>query len=294
MHVLGIHHITAMAGDPAANVAFYTRVLGLRLVKRTVNFDDPSTYHLYFGDGAGTPGSVLTFFYWAGQPRSRVGTGQANAIAWSVPATALVFWRERLTAHQVAFTSESRLGDTVLRFADPDGLGLELIGTAEPDARVPHDHPGLPLTHGLRGFHSVTLTYAEATCTAELLTTRMGYRETARDPGTGRTRYTVAAGGPGTYVDLVAAPSAPPGQPGAGGVHHLAFRVVDDDAQRLAQAEWRAAGLQVSPQTDRTYFRSIYASEPGGVLFEIATDTPGFAVDEPAATLGSALDLILK
>jgi len=296
MNILGLHHVTAMAGDVAANVAFYTRVLGLRLIKRTVNFDDPSTYHLYFGDTVGTPGSALTFFYWAGQPRGRIGPGQATATAWSVPAASEPFWRERLAAHGVPFTEEIRFGDRVLRFADPDGLGLEIVATAEPDARLPWAHPEIPVAHGLRGFHSVTLTHADSGRTARLLVDRMGWRETARAPDGGtanetRVRYAVAAGGPGAYVDLVSAPAAPRGQPGAGTVHHVAFRVADDAEELAAQAEWRAAGLGVSPRMDRNYFHSIYAREPGGVLFEIATDAPGFAIDEPVESLGTTLKL---
>ena len=294
MNILGLHHVTAMAGDVATNVAFYTRVLGLRLIKRTVNFDDPSTYHLYFGDTVGTPGSALTFFYWAGMPRGRPGVGQATAISWSVPAVSAAFWRERLAANQVAFAEETRFGDTVLRFADPDGLGLEIVATAEPDARQPWTHPEIPPAHGLRGFHSVTLTHADSGRTARLLVDRMGYREAARAvsaSGESRVRYVVASGGPGAYVDLVAAPAAPRAQSGAGTVHHIAFRVANDADELAARAEWLAAGLQVSPQIDRNYFHSIYAREPGGVLFEIATDLPGFAIDEPVESLGATLKL---
>lgn len=294
MKILGLHHITAMAGDVAANVAFYTRVLGLRLIKRTVNFDDPSTYHLYFGDTVGTPGSALTFFYWAGQGRGRAGPGQATAIAWSVPAASAAFWRERLASQRVAVTEETRFGETVLRFADPDGLGLEIVATSESDARPPWAHPEIPVAHGLRGFHSVTLTHSDSARSARLLIDRMGFRETARASaasGETRVRHAVAASGPGTYVDLVAAPSAPRGQPGAGTVHHVAFRVADDADELAAQAEWRAAGLSVSPQMDRNYFHSIYAREPGGVLFEIATDAPGFLIDETVDTLGTTLKL---
>jgi glyoxalase family protein len=290
MNLLGLHHVTAMAGDLNANVAFYTRVLGLRLIKRTVNFDDPSTYHLYFGDAVGTPGSVLTFFYWAGQPRGRSGAGLATATAWSVSAQALSFWKARLKAHGVAFTEETRLGDAVLRFADPDGLGLELVGTAERDERVAYAHPEIPVAFGLRGFHSVTLTHRDSAPTAALLVNKMGAREVSREGA--RVRYALGpVAGPGAYVDLVAEPTAAPARGGVGTVHHIAFRVADDAAEQVAQAEWRAAGLNVSPQMDRNYFHSIYAREPGGVLFEIATDTPGFAVDEPAETLGTQLKL---
>lgn len=294
MKLLGLHHVTAMAGDVAANVDFYTRVLGLRLVKRTVNFDDPSAYHLYFGDTVGTPGSALTFFYWAGQPRGRAGPGQATATAWSAPAASLAFWRERLAAHGVSFTEETRFGDSLLRFSDPDGLGLEIVATAENDPRRPWAHPEVPVAHGLRGFHSVTLTHVDSGRTGELLVSRMGYRETARaalPDGTTRVRHSVADGGPGAYVDLVAAPSLPRGRPGAGTVHHVAFRVATDADELAAQAEWRAAGLQVSPQIDRNYFQSIYAREPGGVLLEIATDQPGFTIDEPVESLGATLRL---
>ena len=291
MHLLGLHHVTAMAGDPAANVAFYTRVLGLRLIKRTVNFDDPSTYHLYFGDSVGTPGSVLTFFYWAGQARGRIGAGQATATAWSIPAAAATFWRERLDAHRVAFSEETRLGDTVLAFADPDGLGLELVATHAADTRRPHEHPEIPAAFGLRGFHSVTLTHTDSARALSLLVERMGARELARDPGAGRIRLALGDGAPGALVDLLAVPAGPRGLPGLGTVHHIAFRVADDEAELAARADWIAAGLSVSPQMDRNYFHSIYAREPGGVLFEIATDTPGFTVDEPHETLGSTLKL---
>lgn len=291
MNILGLHHVTAMSGDTAANVAFYTRVLGLRLIKRTVNFDDPSTYHLYFADHVGTPGSVLTFFYWRGSPHGRIGSGQTTATAWSIPAGSVAFWRERLAAQNVPFTEGSRFGETVVQFRDPDGLVLELVATAEPDTRAPNPHPEIPQAHGLRGFHSVTLTHADAAPTAALLTGRMGWREHALDAATGRVRYAVAAGGPGAYLDLVASTAAPRGRPGAGTVHHVAFRVADDEAELAARAEWIAAGLHASPQMDRNYFHSIYAREPGGVLFEIATDAPGFAIDEPVESLGATLKL---
>jgi glyoxalase family protein len=292
MKILGLHHITAMAGDVAANVSFYTRVLGLRLIKRTVNFDDPSTYHLYFGDTVGTPGSALTFFYWGGQPRGQPGPGQATATSWSAPAASADFWRARLGQKGVPFAETKRFGDTVLAFADPDGLGLEIVATDEADPRRPWAHPEVPATHGLRGFHSTTLTHADSARTARLLVGTMGWREIAREPAPGggtRVRHAAGAGGPGAYVDLVSAPDAARGRPGAGTVHHVAFRVADDAEELVALAEWRAAGLQPSPQVDRSYFHSIYAREPGGVLFEIATDAPGFLIDETVETLGSRL-----
>jgi glyoxalase family protein len=290
MQILGLHHITAIASDPRRNLAFYTGVLGLRLVKRTVNFDDPRTYHFYYGDRVGTPGSILTFFPWTGLQRGRAGTGQAGAIAFSVGPDALTFWEDRLHAHGVATSARaSRFGESVLMFADPDGLGLELVATREPDGRPPWAHPDIPLEHAIRGFHSVTLAVRDATPTAHLLTATMGYRKIRRDGH--RVRYTVANGGPGTLVDLVADPSLPRGRHGTGTVHHVAFRTPDGDAQRVARLELLVLGYEVSPLLDRNYFQSIYYREPDGILLEIATDSPGFAVDEPVASLGTALKL---
>jgi len=290
MQILGLHHITAIASDPRRNLAFYTGVLGLRLVKRTVNFDDPRTYHFYYGDRVGTPGSILTFFPWTGLQRGRAGTGQASATAFSVGPDALPFWEDHLHAHGVATSARaSRFGDSVLTFADPDGLGLELVATREPDGRPPWAHPDIPLEHAIRGFHSVTLAVRDATPTAHLLTATMGCRELRREGH--RVRYTVAHGGPGTFVDLVADPSLPRGRHGTGTVHHVAFRTPDGDAQRVARLELLVLGYEVSPLLDRNYFQSIYYREPDGILLEIATDSPGFAVDEPVASLGTALKL---
>jgi glyoxalase family protein len=286
----GLHHVTAVAGDPRRNVDFYTHVLGLRLIKRTVNFDDPSTYHLYYGDNVGTPGSVLTFFPWAGIRRGRPGHGQAYATAFSVPAGSLDFWAARLRAHGVApATPIVRFGDEVLAFTDPDGLVLELVATPEADARTAHTHPEIAATRGIRGFHGVTLAVIDAPRTAALLTGPMGYRATQTSPG--RTRYTVATGGPGSYVDLLVDSALPRGLAGAGTVHHIAFRTPDDTTQAKAREILVGLDLQVSPVMDRNYFHSIYYREPEGVLFEIATDNPGFTVDEPLATLGHALKL---
>ena len=290
MQILGLHHITAIASDPRRNLAFYTGVLGLRLVKRTVNFDDPHTYHFYFGDRIGTPGSILTFFPWTNMSRGRTGTGQASAIAFSVGPEALAFWEERLHAHGVATSRlPSRFGEPALAFADPDGLVLELVATREPDGRPPWEHPDIPLEHAIRGFHSVTFAVRDATPTAHLLTATMGYRELHRE-GHG-VLYTVANGGPGTYVDLLEDPLLPRGRQGTGTVHHVAFRAPDSDAQRVARVELLVLGYDVSPQMDRNYFQSIYYRESEGILLEIATDAPGFAVDEPIASLGTTLKL---
>jgi glyoxalase family protein len=290
VRLTGLHHITAIAGNPRRNVAFYTGTLGLRLIKRTVNFDDPSTYHLYYGDHVGTPGSVLTFFPWAGIRRGRPGTGQAYATAFAVPAGSLNFWRTRLLAHGVTPSAITRrFGDEVISFQDPDGLVLELIASAESDTRTAPSHPEVSAAQGIRGFHSVTLAVAAAAPTAALLTQVMGYRATANADH--RTRFSVAGGGPGTYVDLLVDPKLPRGTSGAGTVHHIAFRTPDDATQASALASLQELNLGVSPVMDRNYFHSIYYREPAGILFEIATDQPGFTIDEPHATLGTALKL---
>lgn len=290
VRLTGLHHVTAVAGDPRRNVDFYTRVLGLRLIKRTVNFDDPSTYHLYYGDSVGTPGSVLTFFPWAGARRGRPGTGQAYATAFSVPTGSLPFWTARLSAHGVTPAAPAtRFGDEVLAFTDPDGLVLELVATSALDPRTAHAHPDISAAHGIRGFHSVTLAVIDATRTAALLIDPMGHRLVGTEAG--RTRYTVADGGPGSILDLLIDPALPPGIPGAGTVHHIAFRTPDDSTQAAARMILTDLDHHVSPVMDRNYFHSIYYREPEGVLFEIATDTPGFTVDEPLATLGTALKL---
>jgi glyoxalase family protein len=292
MRLLGLHHVTAIASDAKRNVDFYTRILGLRLVKKTVNFDDPGTYHLYYGDYAASPGTLLTFFLWDGLPRGRSGAGMTSAIAYSVPADALGFWRDRLRAAGVAVTElPDRFGEAALAFADPDGLPLELVGTAESDPRPPAPHPEVPPGKGIRGFHSVTLPVGTGTQTAEVLTRDMAYRLATKDGP--RSRYTVGAGGPGSYVDLVADPGLPRGRSGLGTVHHVAFRTPDDPSQAEARDALAARGFSVSPIMDRCYFHSIYYREPAGVLFEIATDGPGFAVDEPLEKLGRQLRLPL-
>ncbi|HKB92387.1 MAG TPA: ring-cleaving dioxygenase [Opitutaceae bacterium] len=290
MKLLGIHHVTAIASDPRQNVAFYTEVLGLKLVKKTVNFDDPSTYHLYYGDSVGTPGSILTFFPWAGLRRGRVGLGQASATAFSISAGSLDFWQARLTAKGVSVGKPfARFNEQVLAFTDRDGLGLELVAHSEPDNRPAATHPEIPAAHAIRGFHGVTLAIDSAQRTAPLLTSLMGYRELAREGL--RTRYTVANGGPGTYVDILVDTSLPRGLQGAGTVHHVAFRTPDDAAQAADRAALNQEGFHVSPVMDRNYFHSIYYREPEGILFEIATDPPGFLIDETVETLGTHLKL---
>ena len=271
MQTQGLHHVTAICGEPQRNVDFYAGLLGLRLVKLTVNFDDPGTYHLYYGDAAGTPGTILTFFPWAGAPRGRHGVGQTTAIAYGVAERHLAFWKERLPGSEAIAT---RFGQPGIAFTDPDGLALEIIG-----------EPSEAESPAIARFHSVTLSEAGHDGTARLLTGSMGL--TAAGEEGNRFRYRAAH----TNIDILCQPDARRGSMGTGTVHHVAWRAETDAAQR----EWRTAlsndGYDVTPVLDRQYFHSIYYSEPGGVLFEIATDPPGFAIDEPAGQLGRALKL---
>ena len=285
----GIHHVTAIAGEPQRNVDFYVGLLGLRMVKKTVNFDDPATYHLYYGDGAGTPGSIMTFFPWAGAPQGRIGAGQLTVTSFSIPAASLGYWTERLVENSVRFEKpEERFGETVLRFSDPDGLRLELIAAGEDGREGWTDGPA-PAEHAVRGFHHVTLAVAEPSRTAELMTDSLGFRQAGGAEG--RTRFVAGAGGPGNTVDVAYATGFPRGTMGVGTVHHVAFRAPDDETQLELRERVRALGYNVTPVMDRNYFRSIYFREPGGVLFEIATDPPGFAVDEEPEHLGENLKL---
>ena len=285
----GIHHVTAIAGEPQRNVDFYVGVLGLRMVKKTVNFDDPGTYHLYYGDGAGTPGSIMTFFPWAGAPHGRIGAGQLTVTSFSVLATSLGYWTERLVEQGVRFEKpEDRFGETVLRLPDPDGLRIELVAAAD-DGREGWDDGPVPAEHAVRGFHHVMLAVADPSRTAKLMTDTLGFRQTGDVEG--RTRYEAGEGGPGNTVDLADGTGFPRGTMGVGTVHHVAFRVPDDETQLALREEVAALGYNVTPVLDRNYFRSIYFREPGGVLFEIATDPPGFTVDEDPEHLGEDLKL---
>jgi glyoxalase family protein len=286
----GIHHVTAIASDPQANIDFYSGLLGLRLVKKTVNFDDPSAYHLYYGDETGTPGTILTFFYWPqGAGHGRVGSGQMTRISFSAPPAALDFWAQRLARHGLAAERRTRFGEEVIAFADPDGIPVEIVGVAD-DARTGWaGHASVPATHALRGFHTAELTVRTAALTEDLLTGEMGYRLVRREGN--RARFAVGTGGSGSLVDVIGDPSAPRGAGGVGTIHHIAWRVPDDATEAEMQDRLAQAGYGVSPVRDRTYFRSIYYREQGGILFEIATDVPGFPDDETVAALGTALKL---
>jgi glyoxalase family protein len=288
--ILGIHHITAIAGDPQQNIDFYTGLLGLRLVKVTVNFDDPGSYHFYYGDGQGSPGTILTFFTWPGARRGRQGNGQVTVTSFAIPQDSLAFWRERLAAKSIVVSDPfERFGQQVLSFADSDGLRLELVETAATDPARAWTGGRVPAEFAIRGFHSATLSETGYQRTAALLTEQMAFRLTGQEQN--RFRYEIAGGGPGQTVDVICAPDAPEGRVAAGTVHHIAWRTPDDAQQREWLAEITRLAYNVSPVMDRVYFHSIYFREPGGILFEIATDSPGFAIDESLEQLGAGLKL---
>lgn len=279
MKLTGLHHVTAIAGDPQRNLDFYAGVLGLRLVKRTVNFDDPGSYHFYFGDETGSPGTILTFFPWPHARRGVRGTGEVEATAFAIPKNSTGHWLDRLKAHGVTLGGVTeRFGEEVIRFADPDGMLIELIAS-ESDDKGP----------ALAGFHGITAALDERDATARVLTETLGYRLVGQEGN--RSRYAAEADGPGRFVDLLHLPHQGPGHSGAGSVHHIAFRVPDDATQATARRTIASLGLGVSPVMDRMYFHSIYFREPGGILFELATDGPGFATDETPETLGETLKL---
>jgi glyoxalase family protein len=288
--ILGIHHVTAIAGDPQRNLDFYTGVLGLRLVKLTVNYDDPQTYHFYYGDAHGTPGTILTFFPWPRAKKGRQGHGQVTVTAFSIPEPSLDFWAKRLSERGVEFEGPyGRFQEQVMAFSDPDGLQLELVAGPALTSEKRELAGAIPIESAIHGFHSATLSEEGYEQTASLLTAHLGFRLVQQDGN--RFRYAVRSGEPSTIVDVVCSPDSAGGSMGSGVVHHIAWRTPDDPQQREWHTEIAHQGYNVSPVMDRKYFHSIYFREPGGTLFEIATDHPGFAVDEPAASLGTRLVL---
>jgi glyoxalase family protein len=286
----GIHHVTAIAGDPQRNVDFYMGVLGLRLVKRTVNFDDPETYHLYYGDEVGHPGTIITFFPWPDAPRGRRGAGQLVDISFSVPADALPYWIERLTRHGVALKDPvKRFDEEVLSFTDPHGLSLELVAHRVAGGRGGWQDGPVPAERAIRGVFGVTLAETRHERTHEMLTQLLGMR--AVDEEGQRFRYAAEDGGPGAFVDVLETPDLARGSIAVGSVHHVAWRTPSDEQQELWRQFLSERRRDVTPILDRRYFHSIYFHEPGGALFEIATDPPGFAVDEAVEHLGTRLKL---
>ncbi len=298
--IRGLHHVTAIASDPQRNLDFYVGLLGLRFIKRTINFDDPATYHFYFGDRRGTPGTILTFFPWPGVRRGIRGTGQIEATAFAISADSIGFWLERFKRQHVAAERISRLDEEGIRFTDPDGLLLELIASAVEVGVSPADRerfavepwPESPISpeHALDGFHSVSAALEGYERTARLLTDSFGYRLVGQSGN--RFRFVSSDDtAPGGTIDLLCLPDTGMGRVAAGSVHHIAFRAKDE----AEQLQWRERlvelGYNVTPVVDRTYFHSIYFREPGGVLFEIATESPGFTLDESLEELGTNLRL---
>lgn len=285
----GLHHVTAFSGPPTRNLDFYMRVLGLRFVKKTVNFDDPGTYHLYYGDETGSPGTILTFFPVEHAAPGRIGTGETQETAFVVPKGSIGWWTHRFVAESVDHDAPVHVfGDTVIAFRDPDGMRLALVGVDDAGEAPARVAGGVEPAHAIRGFHGVTLLLREAAPTAAILTDVLGLREVGREGALIRFAGDAKVGGSVTLREADVAR----GRPGTGSVHHIAFRAADDSAQAAMAGKLRAThGLGVTEQRDRQYFRSVYFREPGGVLFEIATDVPGFAIDESVDALGTSLKL---
>ena len=288
--ILGLHHITAIAGDAQLNYNFYTKTLGLRLVKKTVNFDDPQTYHFYFGDETGNPGSILTFFPWTNVRKGKTGTGMATEIGYSVPDGSLDFWKARFEEFGIKHDSiGERFGEKLLPLQDPDDLWLNLIEPKHDDTRKGWETTGINVNNSIKGFHSVTLTLNNVKATAAILTEAFGYTQVDQDGNI--YRYRTDAVENAAIVDLHEEPNASNGINAGGTNHHVAFRVKDEESLMVFREKIAARGLHITEKIDRNYFFSIYFREPGGVLFEIATDNPGFDIDETIEKLGGELKL---
>jgi glyoxalase family protein len=304
MRSAGIHHITAIAGDPQRNLDFYTETLGLRLVKRTVNFDDPGSYHFYFGDNIGSPGTIITFFPWPGARRGARGSGQVTTVSFAIPLNSMAFWKERLRAnHVIAEEIAGRFGNETIRFLDPDGLMLQLIASAKEEPVIPSKVEGsrretfevtstgsLDVARDARigGFAAPTLEVRKPEKTEDLLTEILGFEFVAAENN--RRRFRGNGSNASAEIDLVSS-EAGFGQIAVGTVHHIAFRAAADEEQLRVREQLVARGLNVTPVIDRQYFHSIYFREPNGILFEIATDGPGFLIDESTDELGESLKL---
>lgn len=288
--VRGLHHITAIAKSAQGNYDFYARVLGLRLVKKTVNFDDPGTYHFYYGNENGMPGTILTFFPWEGIGSGSAGTGMATEIGYSVPAGSLDWWKQRFDHYKVKYDPPAeKFGETYLSFYDPDGLKLKLIIAANADNRKPWSVDEIKDESALKGFHSVVLTLKSIKQTAEILTDIFGYSLLGKEGD--QSRFITDAADNANIVDLVEAPNDRVGYVAGGTNHHVAFRVQDDNVLMEFREKILSRGFNITPKIDRQYFFSLYFREPGGVLFELASDNPGFMIDEAVDELGSHLKL---
>lgn len=288
--IKGLHHITAIAGNAKKNFDFYTNTLGLRLVKKTVNFDDPHTYHFYYGDKVGTPGTILTFFPWEGITTGRRGARQVTEIGYSVPENSFDFWLKRFEEHNVIYNKPAeKFGEQYLSFLDPDGLKIELTVPKNADNREPWTTNEVTEANALRGFHNITITSNKIEATAKILTDVFGYR--LLEQHVNRYRFITDAVETAAIVDLVEIPSEIAGHVAGGSVHHVAFRVENEAVLMQYREKIVNLGLHITEKIDRNYFYSLYFREPGGVLFELATENPGFATDETVEQLGSGLKL---
>ncbi|HSP10172.1 MAG TPA: ring-cleaving dioxygenase [Candidatus Dormibacteraeota bacterium] len=285
----GIHHVTCITGDVQKCVNFYVSVLGLRFVKKSINQDLPDTYHIYFGDYLGSPGTAMTFFGWPTWPSRRAGSGQVTTVSFAVPHGSLDFWSARMSKLGIDAMRTKRFGTEGILVHDPDGIEVELAGKAVDERWVPWNDGPVHMDNAIRGFHSVTLTVAEATATDELLEKTMGFRKVGEEGS--RSRWETGDGGPNATLDLIESPEGPVGEESQGTVHHVAWRTPDDSTQLAWRDALVKVGSNVTPVIDRWYFKSIYYREPGGVLFEIATDSPGFTIDEKPEALGTSLSL---
>jgi len=287
--ILGLHHITAIADSAKRNLDFYTQVLGVRLVKKTVNFDDPGTYHFYFGNETGTPGTILTFFPWEGIGKGTNGTGLATHIGYSVPKGSLEFWKLRLQQSGIAVEEGEIFGEKMISFKDPDGLQLQFIESSASDNRKVWTTDDIKDENALKGFHNVTLTLKKAEPTIKVLTDILGYGLQKQEEN--RYRFATDAIDTANLIDIIENDKIPAGRNAGGTNHHIAFRVENEAVLMEYREKVMSAGLSITPKIDRDYFYSLYFREPGGVLFEIATDNPGFTVDEPLNELGQNLKL---
>ena len=285
----GIHHVTCITADVQKCVDFYVNVLGLRFIKKSINQDMPDTYHIYFGDYLGTPGTAMTFFGWPSWPRQRPGSGQITTVSFQVPPGSLGFWSNRLKALGADHRMVTKFDSDAIACHDPDGIEIKLVANASDERWQPWPDGPVDRDHAIRGFHSVTMTLAEVAATFTLLTAVMGFRVAAEEGA--RTRFETGDGGPHATLDVIEAPEGPEGEESTGTVHHVAWRTPDAESQKIWRDSLLTVGRNVTPVIDRWYFKSIYYREPGGVLFEIATDGPGFTVDETPENLGSTLSL---
>ena len=290
--ILGLHHITAIAGDAQRNYDFYTKILGFRLVKKTVNFDDPTTYHFYFGDEVGSPGTILTFFPWTNIRQGQNGVGMATEVDYSIPKGSLNFWKTRFEKLNISYKLSEKFGEKHIAFSDPDGLNISLIESRQKDNRKGRETDEINADVAIKGFYTVTLILNNIKGTATILTEVFGYNFLEQKENL--YRYQTESVENAALIDLLEMPLASKGLNAGGTIHHIAFRVKDEETLMAFREKIVSKGLHITEKINRDYFFSLYFREPGGVLFEIATDNPGFATDETVEKLGTSLQLPIQ